>query len=224
MLKLYGFDVSNYYNMIKLAMDIKGIEYEAVVTYPNMTPEYLAISPMGKVPALETDQGVLVETNVIMEYLDEAYPEQPLYPSDPFAKSRVKELVKLIELYIELPSRRCHHEAFFGAEVAGLTKKEVKAALYRGMQGLARIATFDPYLAGDQLTAADIMFLYSADLASVVAGKLFQVDLLAEAPGAKELLQKLNEMPAVQKIAADRKAATPAFHQYVAAAFASAKS
>ena len=97
-LKLYGFDVSNYYNMIKLAMDIKGIEYEAVVTYPNMTPEYLAISPMGKVPALETEQGVLVETNVIMEYLDEAYPEQPLYPRDPFAKSRVKELVKLIEL------------------------------------------------------------------------------------------------------------------------------
>ncbi len=63
MRKLYGFDVSNYYNMIKLAMAIKGIEYEAVITYPNQTPEYLAICPTGKVPALETADGVLIDTN-----------------------------------------------------------------------------------------------------------------------------------------------------------------
>ena len=74
MLKLHGFDVSNYYNMIKLAMAIKGIEHQSVIVYPNQSPEYLGLSPMGKVPALETDQGVLVETNIILEYLDEGLP------------------------------------------------------------------------------------------------------------------------------------------------------
>ena len=121
MMKLYGFDVSNYYNMIKLALALKGVEYESVMTYPNQTPEYLAIAPTGKVPALQTDEGVLIETNVILEYLDEVYPQVPIYPSNPFERAKVKELVKLIELYIELPARRCHTEAFWGVPVVAIT-------------------------------------------------------------------------------------------------------
>ena len=221
MLKLYGFDVSNYYNMIKLAMALKGIDYEAVMTYPNQTPEYLAISPTGKVPALQTDQGVLVETNVILEYLDDISPKTPLYPVDPFANAKVKELVKLIELYIELPARRCHTEAFWGVPVDEITKKEVKRALFNGAQALARAAEFSPYIAGDTLTAADIMLLYSMDLAAVVAKKLFDVDLYEHAPGSKALMTKLKEMPEVQQIETDKRAAAPAFSAYLKKALGS---
>ena len=221
MLKLYGFDVSNYYNMIKLAMALKGIDYEAVMTYPNQTPEYLAISPTGKVPALQTDQGVLVETNVILEYLDEISPQAPLYPTEPFAKAKVKELVKLIELYIELPARRCHTEAFWGVPVDEITKKEVKRALFNGAQALARAAEFSPYVAGDTLTAADIMLLYSMDLAAPVAKKLFDVDLYEHAPGSKELMSRLKEMPEVQQIEKDKRAAAPAFNAYLKKALGS---
>lgn len=223
MLKLYGFDVSNYYNMLKYAMALKGISYDAVKTYPNQSEDYLAVSPMGKVPALETEQGVLVETSVIMEYLDSLSDEFPLYPSDPFEKSRVQELTKMVELYLELPARRCHSEVFFKVPVPEQTKKEVKRALLNGMQGLSRVASFSPYLAGDKLTAADIMFLYSADLASAVAGKLFDIDLLAQAPGAKALLEKLSSTPEAQAIAEARSAARDEFHAYVAAAFAGKK-
>ena len=59
MLTLYGFGVSNYFNMIKLALEIKGIEYKTIILYPNQSPEYLSKSPMGKVPALETEHGIL---------------------------------------------------------------------------------------------------------------------------------------------------------------------
>ncbi|WP_334061540.1 glutathione S-transferase family protein [Alteromonas genovensis] len=221
MLKLYGFDVSNYYNMIKLAMALKGIDYEAVMTYPNQTPDYLAISPTGKVPALQTDQGVLIETNVILEYLDEISPEAPLYPTEPFAKAKVKELVKLIELYIELPARRCHTEAFWGVPVDDITKKEVKRALFNGVQALARAADFTPYIAGDTLTAADIMLLYSMDLAAPVAKKLFDVDLYEHAPGSKALMARLKEMPEVQQIETDKRAAAPAFNAYLKKALGS---
>jgi glutathione S-transferase len=219
MLKLYGFDVSNYYNMIKLAMALKGIEYEAVTTYPNQTPEYLAISPTGKVPALQTEQGVLVETNVILEYLDEIAPQSPLYPTEPFARAKVKELVKLIELYIELPARRCHTEAFWGVPVDENTKKEVKRALFNGAQSLARAADFAPFIAGDTLTAADIMFLYSMDLAAPVAKKLFDVDLYEHAPGSKTLMETLKAMPEVEQIEKDKRAAAPAFNAYLKKAF-----
>ncbi|MGJ8674417.1 MAG: glutathione S-transferase family protein [Pseudoalteromonas sp.] len=220
MLKLYGFDVSNYYNMIKLAMAIKGIEYEAVVTYPNQTPEYLAICPTGKVPALATDDGVLIETNVILEYLDEVFPETPLISGSAYERARIRELMKMIELYIELPARRCHTEAFWGVPVHEETKKEVKRALLNGMQALSRAASFSPYIAGDKMTAADIFFMYSVSLASAVAKKLFDIDLFAEAPGAKELFAKLNAMPEARAIAKDQAAAQPAFQAYLAKAFA----
>ena len=219
MLTLYGFDVSNYHNMIKLALALKGVDYKMVLTYPNQTEEYLAISPMGKVPALQTEQGVLVETNVILEYLDEQFPQVPLYPEDAFQRARVKELSKIVELYLELPARRCHLEVFFKTPVPELTKKESKRALLNGIQGLVRAATFGPYLAGDKLTAADLMFLYSADLASIVAKRLFDIDLLDQAPGAKALLETLNSLPEAQVIAEARKEATPAFHAYIAKAY-----
>jgi len=219
MLKLYGFDVSNYYNMIKLAMALKGIEYETVMTYPNQTPDYLAISPTGKVPALQTQQGVLVETNVILEYLDEIAPKSLLYPTEPFSRAKVKELVKLIELYIELPARRCHTEAFWGVPVDDNTKKEVKRALFNGAQSLARAADFAPFIAGDTLTAADIMFLYSMDLAAPVAKKLFDVDLYEHAPGSKALMETLKAMPEVEQIEKDKRAAAPAFNAYLKKAF-----
>jgi glutathione S-transferase len=196
-------------------MALKGIGYEAVMTYPNQTPEYLAISPTGKVPALQTDQGVLIETNVILEYLDEISPQTPLYPTEPFAKAKVKELVKLIELYIELPARRCHTEAFWGVPVDDITKKEVKRALFNGAQALARAAEFSPYIAGDTLTAADIMLLYSMDLAAPVAKKLFDVDLYEHAPGSKALMDRLKAMPEVQQIETDKRVAAPAFSAYL---------
>ncbi|WP_339771817.1 glutathione S-transferase [uncultured Paraglaciecola sp.] len=215
MLKLYGFDVSNYFNMIKLALYRKGLDYEVEIVYPNQEPEFLAKSPMGKVPALETDDGIIVETNIIMEYLDAKYPDKPLYPSNPFAQARVKELVKFIELYLELPARRCHQEAFFGSKVSDETRKDVKRALFRGITGLNRLASFSPYVAGEEFSAADIMFLYSVDLASSVAKKLYDIDLLEGSNGAKALMAKLNELPEVQKIAEDRKVANKAFVEYV---------
>ena len=216
MLKLYGFDVSNYYNKIKLAMALKGIEYETVTTYPNQTPEYLSIVPTGKVPALETAEGMLIETNVIFDYLEEISPNVPLIAGTPYEKARIRELMKMVELYVELPARRCHTEAFWGVPVHEVTKKEVKRALLNGMQAISRAASFSPYLAGDKLSAADIFFLYSLDLASGVAKKLYNIDLLAEAPGAKALVEKLNAMPEVKAIAKDKRAAAPAFNAYLA--------
>lgn len=216
MLTLYGFDVSNYFNMIKLALAIKGIEYKTVTLYPNQSADYLTKSPMGKVPALETEQGVLTETNVILEYLDETYPDKPLYPGNTFEKAKIKELVKMAELYLELPARRCHPEVFFGQKVNDITKKEVKRALCKGIEGIARCGQFNPHLTGAQLTAADIVFLYSADLASVVAKKLFQLDLLDMAPGAKQLMATLSQREDVIKIAEDRKNANIEFKKYIA--------
>jgi glutathione S-transferase len=53
-------------------------------------PEYLALNPNGVVPTLVHGDRVLYESNVITEYLDEVFPEPPLYPRDPWARAQAK--------------------------------------------------------------------------------------------------------------------------------------
>jgi glutathione S-transferase len=216
MIKLYGFSVSNYYNMVKLALLEKGLPFEEVPFYAGTSPEALAISPRGKVPVLKVEQGFINETSVILEYIEQSQKGTPLLPTDPFERAQVLALAKEIELYLELPGRACYGEAFFGTPVPEAIKEKTKAELLQGIAALGRHGKFSPYVAGESLSVADLYFLYSVPLACAVAKKLFGIDLLAELPAAKALLEKLEQNPNVQKIAADKEAAMPAFMAMIA--------
>ena len=217
MIKLYGFSVSNYYNMVKLALLEKELPFEEVPFYAGQAPEALVISPRGKVPVLGVEQGFINETSVILEYIEQSQKGTPLLPSDPFERAQVLALAKEIELYIELPGRACYPEAFFGMTLPDAIKEKTKAELLLGMAALGRHAKFSPYVAGDSLSVADLYFLFSVPLACGVAKKLFGIDLLAEMPKAKALLEFLGGNPNVQRVAADREAAMPAFMAMIAA-------
>ena len=56
-MKLHGVPLSNFYNMAKHALIEKDVHFEEVVTPPSQDPAFLAKSPMGKVPLLETPEG-----------------------------------------------------------------------------------------------------------------------------------------------------------------------
>ncbi|MFJ2539791.1 glutathione S-transferase family protein [Pseudomonas sp. NPDC087614] len=217
MFKLYGFSVSNYYNMVKLALMEKGLPFEEVTFYPAQTPDSLAISPRGKVPVLGVDGGFINETAIILEYLEQTHKGMPLLPSDPFERAQVLAIAKEIELYIELPGRACYGEAFFGMTLPEAIKEKTRTELLLGFAALGRHGKFAPYVAGDSLSIADLYFLYSVPLACAVGQKLFGIDLLAEMPQAKALLERLEQNPHVQKIAADKEAAMPAFLAMIAA-------
>jgi glutathione S-transferase len=206
MIKLYGFALSNYFNMVKMALIEKGIEFEIVETRPSQEDDYLAMSPMGKVPCIETDQGFLSEANVIMEYLEESCDGPSLMPLEPHAKAMVRELMKGIELYIELPARTCFPEAFFGGSVSDETKEAAKTNLAKGVACLRRKGKFSPYLAGDTMTYADITFLYSVGLAGAAARRVLDMDLFADFPQARELTDLLGARDSARQIAADQKA------------------
>ncbi|MHC8369193.1 glutathione S-transferase family protein [Pseudomonas sp. ZT5P21] len=216
MLKLYGFSVSNYYNMVKLALLEKGLPFEEVPFYAGQSPEALAISPRGKVPVLGVEQGFINETSVILEYIEQSQKGTPLLPGDPLERAQVLALAKEIELYIELPGRACYGEAFFGMSVPDAIKDKAKAELLLGFASLGRHGKFAPYVAGDSLSIADLYFLYSVPLACAVGQKLFGIDLLADMPAARVLLESLEQNPNVQRIAADKDAAMPAFMAMIA--------
>lgn len=206
MLKLYGFPISNYYNMVKMALLEKGIEFEEVYARPSQDESYLSISPMGKVPVLETEHGFLSETDVILDYLEELELGPALLPEDPFARAKVRELTKEVELYIELPARSCYKEAFFGGTVSEEVKDRARAELSKGIACLKRNGKFAPYLAGESFSYADIMFMYSVGLAASCSKRVLGVNLLGDFPEAKALLAKIAERESAQRIAADQKA------------------
>ncbi len=221
--RLHGFPVSNYTNMVHLALLEKGVPFEYVVAYPEQSPAFLAKSPRGKVPCLETPRGFINEASVILEFLEDHGTGKPLLPADPFEKARTRALMKEIELYVELPARACFLEAVFGMTVPEAIKDKARADLVAGFATLKRHGRFAPYVAGDSVTLADIVFLYSVDLAAMVVQRQFGLDLLADLPAARELLKRLGENPHVQAIARRRDAETPGFIAAVRVRYQAAK-
>jgi len=204
MLKLYGFPVSNYFNMVKLALLEKGVPFETVIIHPSQDADYLAISPRGKVPCLGTERGYISETDAILDYIEESQGGRALLPSDAFDRAQVRALSKEIELYIELPARLCFPAAFRGVELPEALGTRAREELLLGIATLQRHGKFAPYVAGDSFTLADIYFLYSIENAVMVAKSMLKIDLLDDFPAAAALLARLKEMPNVVTVAADR--------------------
>jgi len=205
MIKLYGFPISNYYNIVKMTLLEKGMEFEEVLVRPNQEQEYLAHSPMGKVPCIEIEQGFLTETEVILGYLDDLGLGPSFYPVDAFEKAKVRELIRYLELYIELPARRLYGDVFFGRPASAELKEAVHSDLKKGFAALARLAKFKPYLAGEEMTYADFYFLFSVGLVTRVTKKALNWDVYATEPGIKPLLELLEQRDSVKTIREDQK-------------------
>jgi len=211
MLKLCGFHVSNYHNKVRLALLEKGVPFEEDAgCRPSQNEAFLTRSPLGKVPFMEVDGAVLTESQVICEYLEDAHPAKPLYPSDPLERAKVRELIDYIELHMELAARRLYREVFFGGKVSDETKKEVERDLAKGVRGFATRVRFDPYIAGDSLTLADCSAFVHLPLVSLASKLAFGRDFLDGQPQVKPYLKMLGERPAFARVNEDRKTAQAA--------------
>lgn len=203
MLKLYGVAISNFYNMVHHALLVKGIEHEEVMAAPSQEPEYLEKSPMGKIPCLETEFGFLAESDVILDYLEDIKPEPAMYPDDAFARARVRQIMKMTELYVEAPARRHVMHVVFGGELSQAAYDEVKPAVEKGLNALKRILPLSPYVAGGEFTFADIFLLYSFNLAGTLMQAVYQWDILVEIPGLAESLDLTRDTEIGKRIAAE---------------------
>ncbi len=209
---LCGFAVSNYYNKVKLSLLEKGIPFSEAIVYPSQSEEMLTESPMGKVPFLRTPKGVLSESQVLTEFIEDNWPEPPLYPRDPYARARCRELIEHVELHVELVARRLYKEAFFGGKVSEETKVEVAPLLEKGLRSYARLARFAPFIGGDTFTHADCAAWVHLPLVSQCTRKIYGRDFLDELlPQAKTYLKTIGERPLAQRVNEDRKAAMEAY-------------
>ena len=211
MLRLCGFHISNYHNKVRIALLEKGIEHvDDASCKPSQEDAFLARSPMGKVPFLELEDGRrLAESEVILEYLEEAYPQKPLLPKDPWERAKVRELVTFIELHLELVARRLY-PLLFGRTITDETKQAVEKALPRGIRAFRALARFDPYIAGKELTLADCSAFVHLPVVSIATKMAYGRDFLDEMPQVKPYIKMLGERPAFKRVNDDRKAAQAA--------------
>jgi glutathione S-transferase len=154
MLTLCGFAASNYYNKVKLALLEKGVPFDEELAWVGQTDQ--AASPLGKVPYLKTDEGTLCESTVMLEYIEAKYPQQPLLPADPFGAAKVRELLRYLELHLELVARNLYPEAFFGGKISDAAKEKTGQQLEKNIAAFAKLAKFSPFIAGDSFTLADV--------------------------------------------------------------------
>ena len=203
MLKLCGFAASNYHNKVKFALLEKGVPFEEEIAWVGETDP--VASPLGKVPYLKTENGVMCESAVMLEYIEQRYPQNPLLPADPFAASKVRELALFLDLHLELVARNLYPEAFFGGKVSDSVKEKVGAQLEKNVAAFAKLVKFAPFVAGDTLTLADCAAVTHLPLVSSATKIIYGKDALADLP-ARDYLKMMGERPHMQTINADRKA------------------
>lgn len=210
MLTLCGFPVSNYYNKVKLALLEKNVPFVEEHVKTGLTDEaVLSASPLAKIPFIRTPHGDLCESEAIVEYIEAAYPNPQLLPSDPFAAAKVRELCIYIDLHVELVARELYYQAFFGGTVSEGTQARVRKQLDKNIPALKRLLKLSPYAAGDTFTLADCAAYASLPLVGMATKAIYGEDLLlAAGVDYKTYVKFIGERPSAQRVAADRKAAT----------------
>ena len=207
MIKLHGFSASNYYNVPKLALLEKGVEFEEVLSYtgvgPKYKPEYLDKSPLGKVPALETPEGYISESRAIVDYIERLHPSPALLPDNPFGAAKVQELAQFIELYFELAARRMIPNLIRGTEPDPAVLKEFETNITKATTALGKLSSFDPFAYGDQFTLADIAAILNLPVVRSVGKRFLGNDPLASVPGLDAYCERMEQRPHVKTIRAD---------------------
>ena len=164
-MKLYTYFRSSAAYRVRIALNLKGLSSEMIPIHLlkqgglNKTPEYRAVNPQMRVPALQLDSGdVLIQSLAIIEYLDEVHPKPPLLPRDPLERAKVRALAQLIACDIHplnntSPLRYLKHEL-------GQDQAKIDAWYHHwileGFEPLEAMLHPVPYAFGSEVTLADI--------------------------------------------------------------------
>jgi len=99
-MKIHGYFRSSAAYRVRIALNLKNITCDTALVNlqagDQSSPAYRAINPQGRVPALETEDHILVQSLAIIEYLDETFPGPSLVPSEPLARARVRGISHII--------------------------------------------------------------------------------------------------------------------------------
>lgn len=133
-MKLYSGPISLFARKIEIALAEKGLPFERVMApftqtegYAPKLPEIIAANPKGQVPVLIDGDVTLYDSTVILEYLEDAYPEPPLFPNAPPARARCRMLELYADEVMLVPLQALMHRSEPWDDASRREQLEVKA-------------------------------------------------------------------------------------------------
>ena len=187
-----------------IALEEAGAEYETVrlsfATSDQRKPEYLALNPKGRVPALVTDDGVLTETPALLVYIAQRFPQARLAPlDDPFALARAQEFNSYLcsTVHIAHAHRMRGYRWADEPEAIEAMKRKVPHAVGECFALIEREMLHGPWVMGEAYTICDP---YLFTLAQWLEADGVDVAQLPNVAGHR---RRMAERPAVKRALAD---------------------
>jgi maleylpyruvate isomerase len=163
--KLYSYFRSSAAYRVRIALNLKGIAYETAPIHlvkdggRNKRPEFRAINPQMRLPALVTPAGdVLIQSLAIIDYLDVTYPDPPLFPKDPIARAKARALAEIVACDIH-PLNNIGPLRYL-KNVMAQEQSAIDAWYHHwviaGFEAIEALIEGAPYACGGQVTLADL--------------------------------------------------------------------
>jgi glutathione S-transferase len=168
---VYGVPGSPFMRSVQMGLEEKGAAYQVVAMRPgeSRSPAHLKRHPFGRIPAFEHGEFRLYETQAILRYLDDLFPDPALEPVDPRATARMNQIIGINDWYF-FPEVAAVivFQRIVGPALLGVTTDEaaVAAAVPEGKVCIAeldRLLGSESFMAGDRLSIADLMLAPQLD-------------------------------------------------------------
>lgn len=208
-IRLYSYWRSSAAYRVRIALDLKGLDYEIVPVSlaPGVAEQrgeaYRKRNPQMLVPFLEDGEIAINQSMAILEYLEEAYPDVPLLPGKEPGRSRVRAFCQMIACDIHpLNNQRVlnYVRDEFGADPEG---DWYRTWIQRGFEACEAYASDGPYVAGESVTLADALLV-----PQVYNARRFDVTLDAF-PKLVSIVDNCNALPAFRNAAPESQPDAP---------------
>jgi len=174
---VYGIPGSPFLRSVEIALREKAVPYElhAMAPVDMRTPDHLERHPFGRIPMFEQDGFRLYESQAIIRYVDDVFPDPPLTPADSKARARMNQVIGIIEWYLfPKAAAPIGFQRIIGPRLLGIPSDEsiVAEAMPTArlcIAELERLLGDKAYMTGEQVTIADIMLGAQLDLFSECA-------------------------------------------------------
>jgi len=169
---VHGIPGSPFLRTVEIVLKEKDIPYvlRAMSPAEMRSPEHLGLHPFGRIPIFEEDDFRLYETQAIIRYLDDIFPNPPFTPQNPRERARMNQVIGIIEWYFfPKVAAPIAFNRIIGPRLLGLAPDEAAIADAMPMakicfSELVRLLVDTPYFAGVAVSLADIMLAAQLDL------------------------------------------------------------